>query len=711
MAHTTLIRRLAQPLRRPAVVLISLPLLVLAVALFFMLTNEHQNREILVDLSRERMVDQNLDVALRVSDVTALGERTTATAQAIVERYLADGNQEALTHAFSHLLGLKPAMTRIYFGSAEGHYTGVELEAGVGAILDQREPNGRQLVSRLAVGQGLIEHRVDPAKNYNSTHRDWFRAALDAGTVTWTEPYLMFTEQVPGVSCTLPIYAANNSLRAVLAFDLELGPLSQVLSELGADRELDGLRAVILTEDGQVLACDSPVVTPESVVGRIATADNIGDPAIAEFWKVWNVQRLQGSTWNGSFAVPTPDGATNFIGEVTTVSVGPQEWHVARFAPLNEVMAPADGSIMAGRVVAAIGAVVSIAFAILYALALVDANNRIQRAEAMAAEAEESARQIGSYKLVKQLGAGGMGEVWLVSHRFLARPAAMKFIKTSDQFDAEEVIERFRREAQALSMLRSRHTIQVYDFGVSADGRFFYVMELLDGLDLEELVMQGGVVDPARVVDLLIQSCHSLAEAHDQGLIHRDIKPGNIFLCRQADDLDVVKVLDFGLVIPRSAQDRAESPRLTQEGLVQGTPDYMAPEQAQDQTVDGRTDLYALGCVAFWLLTGKPPYDGLSPLDILMSHVQDPIPSVSERSPQPIPPVLDQIVAACMAKSPDDRPRDARMLAAMLESSAVDPGQWNDERKRQWWADRPEIARSCEEQDCNEIVVPRRRTL
>jgi serine/threonine-protein kinase len=194
-----------------------------------------------------------------------------------------------------------------------------------------------------------------------------------------------------------------------------------------------------------------------------------------------------------------------------------------------------------------------------------------------------------------------MGEVWRARHRFLARPAAVKLIRPEtlgggDEDRALVALRRFEREAQAIAGLRSPNTIQIYDFGVADDGTFFYVMELLDGLDLETLVERHGPLPQERVVELLLQVCDSLSEAHEQGLLHRDIKPANIFVCRYGHRFDVVKVLDFGLV---RTLGNADDARLTREGTLAGTPAYIAPEQAMGDTVDHRADLYSLGCVAF----------------------------------------------------------------------------------------------------------------
>ncbi|MCA9564039.1 MAG: serine/threonine protein kinase, partial [Myxococcales bacterium] len=260
------------------------------------------------------------------------------------------------------------------------------------------------------------------------------------------------------------------------------------------------------------------------------------------------------------------------------------------------------------------------------------------------------ARELGSYRLKKRLGEGGMGEVWLGEHRLLARPAAVKMISAETlgrAQDYEAVKFRFEREAQVTASLRSPHTVELYDFGVTDDGRFFYVMELLSGLDLEALVARFGPLPAERVVHILLQVCHSLGEAHHQGLMHRDIKPANIFLCRYGRDYDFVKVLDFGLVKQQAG------PKETLDGQLFGTPAYMSPEQVRGQgTPDYRADLYAVGCVAFWLLTGRLVFEGDSSVAIMVRHLNEPPPRPSEVGEAPIPKDLEDLIMWTLEKDP-----------------------------------------------------------
>jgi serine/threonine-protein kinase len=299
------------------------------------------------------------------------------------------------------------------------------------------------------------------------------------------------------------------------------------------------------------------------------------------------------------------------------------------------------------------------------------------------------AQEIGSYQLVRLLGHGGMGEVWLAKHRMLARPAAIKLIRPdalgADPASRTTVLARFEREAQATAALRSYHTIQLYDFGATQEGLFFYVMELLKGLNLDSLVARFGPIPAARAVHLLRQVCHSLEEAHESGLIHRDIKPANIYTCRLGLEYDFVKVLDFGLV-KASGKGEAGSAELTAEGIATGTPAFMAPEMALGKgEIDGRVDIYGVGCVGYWLLTGQRVFEGDSPLATVLAHVQEkPVPP-SQRTELEIPESLEQLVLSCLEKDPAARPQNAGDLEAQLGECDLD-GRWTVGRAKEWWS-------------------------
>ena len=300
-----------------------------------------------------------------------------------------------------------------------------------------------------------------------------------------------------------------------------------------------------------------------------------------------------------------------------------------------------------------------------------------------------AARELGSYRLEERLGEGGMGEVWRARHRMLARPAAIKLIRRSLTGDAgtavaSEVARRFEREAQTIASLRSPHTVELFDFGVAEGGTFYYVMELLDGLDADTLVRRFGPIPAERTIHLLRQVCHSLSEAESLGIVHRDIKPANIYVCRYGEEFDFVKVLDFGLV--KTVGDTAETGlALTREHSIHGTPAFIAPEQALGVAVlDGRADIYATGCVGYWLLTGQLVFSAETSMGLLMHHAKTPPTPPSSRTELPIPDALERIVMSCLAKDPAERPQTAKELSRRL-GEVNGSAAWTEEKAQEWW--------------------------
>ena len=298
------------------------------------------------------------------------------------------------------------------------------------------------------------------------------------------------------------------------------------------------------------------------------------------------------------------------------------------------------------------------------------------------------ARELGSYQLGDLLGRGGMGEVYKAKHRMLARPAAIKLIRAemlgaADDETARLAITRFRREAEAAANLRSQHTVELYDFGVTEDDTLYLVMEYLDGMDLETLVREKGPLSPGRVSYILRQVCDSLDEAHSYGLVHRDIKPANIHLGRVGRKHDFVKVLDFGLVKAVADVDEPDTLATVPGQMALGTPAYMSPEMALGETIDGRTDIYALGCVAYFLLTGELVFGGDKAVNLIAKHLQsEPVPP-SQRTRQSIPPALERIVMKCLAKDPNNRPQTAAELSESLSWVPTDP--WGETQASEWW--------------------------
>jgi serine/threonine-protein kinase len=297
-----------------------------------------------------------------------------------------------------------------------------------------------------------------------------------------------------------------------------------------------------------------------------------------------------------------------------------------------------------------------------------------------AASARRKLRELGQYRLLHRLGAGAMGEVYLAEHTLLRRPCAVKLIRPP-AVGGERQVARFAREVQATAALTHPNTVEIYDYGRAEDGTFYYAMEYLPGLTLDQLVARYGPLPPARAVHLLRQVCAALREAHDAGLIHRDIKPANIIVCSRGGVHDVVKLLDFGLV---REMDPEAGGQLTQDGAIAGTPEYMSPEQAEGlSALDGRSDIYSLGAVAYFLLTGRPPFRKATALQLLYAHVREPVRPLAEVRSE-VPADLQGVVLRCLEKGRERRFPDVSALESTL--SGCEQGEpWTESLAADWW--------------------------
>lgn len=311
----------------------------------------------------------------------------------------------------------------------------------------------------------------------------------------------------------------------------------------------------------------------------------------------------------------------------------------------------------------------------------------------------DQAKELGRYHLKEKIGSGGMGDVYLAEHRLMKRPCAIKVIRPEKAGDPK-AIARFEREVRATAQLSHWNNVSIYDYGRTRDGKFFYVMEYLSGLSLQELVKRRGVLCPTRAIYLLKQICNALSEAHDIPLVHRDIKPANIMVTELGGQYDVAKVLDFGLAKPApTPYTTQEDSELTLAGALTGSPLYISPEQAMGEAnPDHRSDLYGVGGVAYYMLTGHPPFQSSSTLKVLMAHVHEQAIPPSERLSSviasgqgasgrrmgPISKDLDHIILKCLAKSPSDRYQSARELKDALDQ-LPESNAWSNEHAQRWW--------------------------
>jgi serine/threonine-protein kinase len=294
------------------------------------------------------------------------------------------------------------------------------------------------------------------------------------------------------------------------------------------------------------------------------------------------------------------------------------------------------------------------------------------------------ARRVGAYAIGRRIGEGGMANVYLARHDLLKRPTAIKLLKPARATD--EMIARFEREVQLASSLAHPNTVEIFDYGRTADGLFYYAMEYLDGITTADLVAREGHVPVARALYLLRQLCAGLAEAHAKGLVHRDVKPENVMVCRRGGEFDFVKILDFGLV---KSIDSPHSRDLTRSLRILGTPLYMAPERLRNPAdVDARADIYAVGALAFLMLTGKKLFEAPDDLALTTRILHEEPERVAAVAPQAVPAELDLLVAACLEKKREDRPQRVSDLVEAFEALAAEH-PWTQREAAAWWAKMP----------------------
>jgi len=285
------------------------------------------------------------------------------------------------------------------------------------------------------------------------------------------------------------------------------------------------------------------------------------------------------------------------------------------------------------------------------------------------------AKQLNQYRLGERLGKGGMGEVYIAEHQLLQRPCAIKLIHPEKQVD-ELALKRFAKEVKATAKLTHFNTIEVFDYGFTPEGIFYYVMELLPGMDLGKLIQNYDPLPPKRAVHILVQCCDALIEAHEKGLIHRDLKPGNIVITERGGVFDIAKLIDYGLVRDKTTESEG--------GSAAGSPLYMSPEQVDSfDSVDGRSDIYALGCIAYFMLSGFPPFSGRSIFEVIDAHHKKLPDSISATNSE-IPKALDDIILQCLAKKPDDRFQAMREFKTALKDCSVG-GRWTANDAEKWW--------------------------
>lgn len=624
--------------------------------------------------ARREQLQATLGSALAVAD--PLLEQLAA----FVRGGLGEAPVQALVPRLQALAAGREGVTWISVSLTDGMFVGVQRDAA-GRYLGQASVVGAEWMVDVDE-RGQVHERARVPSDYDPRRRPFYELAVREGRRAWTEPYAFLPDWHTGVTRVEPVYASDQAdrLLAVLTVDFDAVELARLLGE----PLVPGQRTLVVTAEGVVLATSglgaepTPAPSAQQREPPPPAMSALNDPAVEAMRSVF-----AGGRERSGQRLDVGGEAYRYDAR-QVLDLSGQRVLLLTAVPERELYADANRQALGGAVTTGTLTLVGLLLAMAVSSSFANHRRKRARAERAARRAEEQARQLGRYELLAPLGSGAMGEVFRARHTLLARDAALKLIKLHDG-PTERDPERQRRffdEAQRLASLHSLHTVSVYDFGVAEDGRYYLVMELLDGLDLASLVARDGPQPAARVASILAQVCASLAEAHDAGLVHQDIKPANVFLCRIADALDFVKVLDFGLA--RAVGDAGDSGTTP---TIEGTPAYMAPEQVLREPITPAVDLYALGGLGYFLLTGAPPYAGSRSDALYAQHVHGPLPSLPEDVAARTPRMLAQLLTRCLAKRPDHRPTSARVLQHEFESIAREhEHEFGEEQRARWWA-------------------------
>ena len=726
--------RLSAGLASPVGVLTLLPLLVASVGLFLTLVGQRSLRDSNMTMAGDRIDEETTLVARSIGAALEESDPVMDRLGALAQAHDSIKPFDRLAHSLRDLMQGRAGVSYISMSFPDGTFQGAYRDRdGTIRFQDSRVmPQGTVTRRYTLLGHERLAPYLEEHTDYDPRTRDFYRLAVATPERVWTKPYPFFKTHYTGITRAEAVRdAGTGDVHAVITVDFDVTALSAILSRIS----VGGATTLLYAHDGTVLAYplgEGRINDLPLRQDRALLYSDLDDPLLNAFFDQFNARAHRREA---GLAVIDVNGDKQLVAEKPIVATRDLGWSVATIMPEARILNSLYQHQRHSGLVATLATLLASGMAWLFARHILRARQEAAVARAEAREAVARAQELGSYRLVELLGKGGMGEVWRAEHRLLVRQAAIKLISTGEGAGvaASEIQQRFRREAQSLATLRSRNTIELFDYGVTADGTCFYVMELLDGMDLETLVQKFGPQPAARVIDFLIQACNSLAEAHDAGLVHRDIKPANLYVCRVADEVDVIKVLDFGLVRaavhgtsdrppeslstrrmnrelesgvhegPRrragesgengenetdpAMDDDTSEDRLTQIGQAMGTPAYMAPEQALGRELDGRADLYALGCIGYFLLSGRLLFERSGSLPMMMAHITEPPPELKAHIPNYLPQELAALLLRCLAKKPTDRPRDARALAAALKGIHIPSAEdWAETQAQAWWA-------------------------
>ncbi len=591
----------------------------------------------------------------------------------------------ALAAHFIPVLGHTPVSSLMVADERGGEFMLLQTGDGFRSRVTRPEQWGQRARWTRWRADGTAIETTEEDLDYDARRRPWYQAARAAGddALAFTPPYTFFTTKEPGITGSRQFSTGGGSY--VVGFDILLNDISRLTGAI--DLSPHG-RVVVLSADGRIVGLPrDPRFEGDGMVRAV-----LKRPAEVDLPEVVAAVAAAGDRDREHFAFDA--GGERWWAGRRTVDVSGQKLAVVVAVPERDVVGNAASH--RNQVILVLLAGVVIAGVLLFMF------HRHVRRELDRATAK--LQRVGQYTLERQIGAGGMGTVYRARHALLRRPTAIKLLDSERARDPRAVA-RFTREVELTSHLTHPNTIAVYDFGFTTKGVFFYAMEYLRGADLQAIVRRTGPLAPARTVHVLTQVCGSLTEAHAAGLTHRDIKPGNVILCERGGVYDFAKVLDFGLVKRAEPDgDPAESARLTQDGSISGTPYYMSPEAINSpRHVGPASDIYAVGAMGYFLLTGEPPFDGNTFMELCVKHATAPPPPL----PDDVPGDVADLLQACLAKSPADRPTAANLGAAFAGCSLA--GAWTQGQATSWWVDHMDLLADelqDDEADLQTIQVP-----
>ena len=564
------------------------------------------------------------------------------------------------------MLSRMPQVSALAMEDAEGrqYYFWQHGDGWMGAYREDQNSDER-ITLRWDEAGNELDRRTEPAGE--SLQQPWYDGVMGVaeGQTHWTDPFVLYTLDEPGVAAARRYSRPDEDRAQVVALGVSLTDISQ--HTIGMEPTENGVVAV-LTPTGELVGLPSLAryEDPEVVADEILSSwEELGMGTLGMAWEKWR-----------------DNGAEEGIVQAEHEDTGRIRAGFSRFELADQTLVVATvipradltGTVDRQRNLAVSAGFGGVVLAVLLSMWM---SRRYRR---RINDAFEDAQEFGKYRLTEKIGGGGMGEVYRAEHAMLERPTAVKLLKP-EMYDRES-IKRFEREVQLTCRLTHPNTVTVFDYGETDEGLFYYAMEYLDGVSLQEFIEYTGPLSDGRVVYLMKQVCGALNEAHQTGLIHRDVKPGNIMITDEGGMADRITVLDFGLVKDVKAP---EGISLTQKHHRQGSPGYMAPEVIRKgQSDDPRVDIFAVGAVMYTLLCGCNPYRGDSAVDTMIAQVEEQVEPPSEVLGRPVDPALEELVMDCLAQDPADRPASMRKVLAALMECACET-EWTVHDALQWW--------------------------